>query len=488
MSYPPSNIKVLAAARIGGAAHFADEPVSLTPVISASTGEVLAWQQTATRSQINSAVASATDAFSAWRETTPDERGVILRRIADLVDLRRNELTSLQMRVSGKPRLEAVADINDVIETFCYYGYLCRHGGVFAHEPVDIPEVAIEAARSYDPVGVAALVVPWNFPMVTTAWKVAPALAAGCTVVLKPSELTSLAEDALVSLFADAGLPPGVVNVVNGGAQVGSALINHPDIAKISFTGSTAVGKKVLAAAVGSMKRVTLELGGKSSLIICEDADLDHAVELAMGGAFANAGQMCSATSRILVHASLHDGFMARFEAAVKALVVAGPDNPLSEMGPLISAAQLSRVTNAVADGILAGANLAFSGNVHSEVRDGFFMAPHVISEPDTTNALWRDEIFGPVACVKSFETDEQAVHFANDSDYGLVATIVTSDAARAERMRAELNVGLVWINVPQLVFPQTGWGGMRLSGIGRELGIAGLRGYQELRHVVRPR
>ncbi|WP_158937467.1 aldehyde dehydrogenase family protein [Burkholderia sp. S171] len=488
MWYSSSDIKSIAAARIDGRAAVSGEAPPTTPVLSASTGEVLAWQHTASQALINDAVVSATVAFRAWRKTSPAERGAILRSIADLVNGRREELARLQMLVSGKPRLEAVADVNDVIATFAYYADLCFAGSLFTEVSVAIPEDAIHAASSYDAIGVAALIIPWNFPMVTTAWKVAPALAAGCTVVLKPSELTSLAEDALIDVFDEAGVPPGVVNVVNGGANVGAALVAHPDVAKISFTGSSIVGKKVLLASAERMTRLTLELGGKSSLIVCEDADLEDAVALAVAGAFTNAGQMCSATSRILVHSSLYDDFMARFEAVVKSMVVGPPSNPKSQMGPLVSAAQLSRVANAVADGLQDGARLAFSGTIDDQVREGFFLAPQVIADPDIDNVLWRDEIFGPVACVKPFQSDEEAIGLANDTQYGLVATVVTRDAARAEHMRAELRVGLVWINTPQLIFPQTSWGGMGQSGIGRELGIAGLRSYQELRHVVRPR
>ncbi|MGU7784386.1 aldehyde dehydrogenase family protein [Burkholderia sp. PU8-34] len=486
LSYAADTTLVLPAARIAGQPVHAHAGHVGAPLHDASTGATIGWQEFASVAQVDSAVRAACDAFAGWRDTPPAARGEILARIAERVEADRTRLAALQMQVSGKPPFEADADVGDVAATFAYYAALCNDPAAFAAEAVALPSDTVTAERFHDPVGVAALIVPWNFPMVTTAWKLAPALAAGCTVVLKPSELTSPAEHALIDIVAEAGAPDGVVNIVNGGADVGAALTAHPLIDKISFTGSTAAGKKVMHTAADEMKRMTLELGGKSALIVRDDADLDVAVPLAVAGAFTNAGQMCSATARILVHDSLYRSFMAAFEKAVRALVVAPPDAAQVAMGPLISAAQRTRVEALLQQGIDSGAQVAFSGRVADAGGSGYFMAPVVIAEPAADNVLWTDEVFGPVACVKSFRTDDEAIALANDTRYGLVATVVTRDAEVAKHYQAQVRAGLVWINAPQLIYPHVCWGGFGLSGIGRELGLAGLRSYQELRHAMR--
>ena len=476
---------VLPAAMIAGATFSAADSEVCSRICNAATGETIGWQEHATAEMVDRAVHAAHDALIAWRHTTPAARGKLLRKIAELLEADRARLCAMQMKVSGKPPFEADLDVSDAIATFSYYAGLCEDASVFAAEPVALPDDALLAERMHEPVGVAALIVPWNFPMVTTAWKLAPALAAGCTVVIKPSELTSPTEHMLAAIVSEAGVPDGVVNVVNGGGEVGAWLTTHPLVDKISFTGSTASGRKVMQAAAQDMKRLTLELGGKSALIVREDADVVQAVSLAVGGAFANAGQMCSATARILVHDNVYRKFMAAFETAVRAVVVAPPQGADAAMGPLISAAQHARVAALVEAGVDAGAQIAFAGQLDPACADGFFMAPVVIAEPAADNVLWTDEIFGPVACVKSFRSDDEAIALANETRYGLVATVVTSDEKAARRYKAQLRAGLVWVNTPQLIFPQVCWGGFGLSGIGRELGVAGLRSYQELRHTV---
>jgi betaine-aldehyde dehydrogenase len=470
-------------ARIGRDSFFA--PDDGTPVFSAATGALFAMQASATPEQIDRAVSAARAAWPAWRSTAPAERAALLQAVADRVATEREALVQLQMRVNGKPRAEAELDVGDAAACFAFYAGLCSQGDALAAEPVALPDATVSARRRYEPVGVAALVVPWNFPLVTTAWKLAPALAAGCTVVLKPSELTSPAEHALLDILDRAGLPPGVVNMVCGGAAVGAALVAHAGVDKVSFTGSTAVGRQVARAAAGHFKRLTLELGGKSSLIVREDADLTLAVSLAVGGAFTNAGQMCSATSRILVHQRLHARFLRAFGAAVRALVAGPPELPHSSLGPLISSQQRARVQALVNQGLAAGADLLFSGRVGDAAGDGYFMAPLVVAPADEQNPLWQEEIFGPVACVRPFRDDAEALAAANATPYGLVATVVTRSPEAAARYERELRAGLVWVNTPQLIFPQVCWGGLGASGLGRELGLEGLRAYQELRHAV---
>jgi betaine-aldehyde dehydrogenase len=482
---PDEQAFVLPAATIAGATFSATDGEVCSPICNASTGDTIGWQEHATADLVDRAVHAAHDALIVWRHTTPAARGKLLRKIAELLEADRARLTALQMQVSGKPPFEADLDVSDAAATFNYYASLCEDAAVFAAEAIALPDDALLAERMHEPVGVAALIVPWNFPMVTTAWKLAPALAAGCTVVIKPSEFTSPAEHMLVDIISEAGVPDGVVNVVNGGGEVGAWLTTHPLVDKISFTGSTASGRKVMQAAAQDMKRVTLELGGKSALIVREDADVTQAVALAVGGAFANAGQMCSATARILVHDDLYRKFMAAFETAVRAIVVAPPPAAEAAMGPLISAAQRARVAALVEQGIAAGAQIAFTGVLDPACNDGFFMAPVVVAEPAADNVLWTDEVFGPVACVKSFRSDDEAISLANNTRYGLVATVVTNDEKAARRYKAQLRAGLVWVNTPQLIFPQVCWGGLGLSGLGRELGVAGLRSYQELRHTI---
>jgi len=476
---------VLPAATIAGMRVDASNREAGNAIYNASTGEIIGWQEHADAAQVDAAVRAAHGALDAWRDQPPAARGKVLRRIAELLAANRAQLSSMQQQVSGKPPLEADTDVSDAIATFDYYADLCADASLFAADTLALPDDTVTGERHYEAVGVAALIVPWNFPMVTTAWKIAPALAAGCTAVLKPSEFTSPVEHRLAEIMTAAGVPDGVVNLVNGGGEVGALLAAHPLVDKISFTGSTAVGRKVMQAAAQDMKRLTLELGGKSALIVRADADVEHAVALAVGGAFTNAGQMCSATSRIIVHDDVYRKFVAAFEAAVRALVVAPPHIGNVAMGPLVSRAQRERVQALLEQGIAGGAAVAFSGTLEHACAEGFFMAPVVIAEPDTANVLWTEEVFGPVACVKSFRTDDEAIALANDTRYGLVATVVTHDEDAARRYRRALRAGLVWINTPQLIFPHVCWGGLGLSGMGRELGVAGLRSYQELRHAI---
>jgi len=459
------------AARVGADVLRADEA---TPVYAAADGTLVAWQETATPAHVDAAVTAARAALPSWRDTTPACRGVMLRAVARLVHDHRETLAGLTQQINGKPAVEAGMDVADVVACFNFYAQLCEQGEAFAAAPLDVGDTGVAARRRHEPVGVAALIVPWNFPMVTTAWKLAPALAAGCTVVLKPSELTSPAELALLDLLAPAGVPAGVVNAVNGGAAVGAALVAHPRVDKVSFTGSTAAGREVMQAAAAGFKRLTLELGGKSSLIVRADADLDLAVGLALGGAFTNAGQMCSATARILVNRRIRRPFVEALCAALDGLAI----------GPLISSQHRARVQTLVSAGLAAGAEVLSCGRVPEQAGDGYFMAPLLVA-CGADNPLWHDEVFGPVACVRAFDTDDEALVAANDTPYGLVATVVTRSGEAAARYERELRAGLVWVNTPQLIFPQVCWGGLGASGVGRELGLAGLRAFQELRHAV---
>ncbi|WP_322005607.1 aldehyde dehydrogenase family protein [Paraburkholderia tropica] len=454
-------------------------------LIDPCSGQPVARVSAASAADVDAAVAAAARALLGWRKTPVTVRGELLERIAQGIEARSVELIDLQMQCNGKPRFEAQLDVSDAAATFHYYAQLCRDGGVATTSTVALPDPGFDAEVRHEAVGVCALIVPWNFPLVTAAWKLAPALAAGCTVVIKPSELTPLAERALADIVASAGVPAGVVNLVAGAREVGAHLAAHRGVAKVSFTGSTAAGQAVMRAAAERMQRVSLELGGKSALIVFDDADLDEAVELAFNGAFFNAGQMCSATSRVLVARALHDAFVERLVALARDAVVGAPDAADARVGPLISAAQRERVLGLLARGKDEGARVLCGGAL---ARPGFFVAPTVCANVAPDNVLWREEIFGPVALVRAFDTEYEAIALANDSDYGLVATVVTADAERAARVADACESGVVWVNAPQVIFPQTGWGGRKLSGIGRELGPWGVRAYQEIKHVIRAR
>lgn len=455
---------------------------SMLEVHAPSTGEVIVFLSAADTTSVDTAIDAAHRAFPAWRATAPGERAARLDAIARIVEAQREPLIALQCLCNGKPRHEASLDVDDVIACFDYYANLCRSGKGLEAEPVEVPADGYHAKVQFEPCGVAALIVPWNFPMVTTAWKLAPALAAGCTVVLKPSELTPLAEVALAELIRRSGLPRGVMNVLCGDGTTGAALAASPRIAKISFTGSTAVGRTIMRTASDRLQRVSLELGGKSALIVCADADVERAVDLAIGGAFFNAGQMCSATSRILIAQPIYDLFARRFVERAVALRLDDQGDEKAELGPLISETQRNRVMSHVEAG-RREARVLLDAKVPE--RDGYFMTPAVFGDVPLDAPIWREEIFGPVACLRSFSEDDEAISLANDSEYGLVATVVTRDARRADAFARDLQVGMVWVNAPQIIFPQTGWGGFRQSGLGRELGPWGLRAYQEIRHVV---
>ena len=352
---------------------------------------------------------------------------------------------------------------------------------------MELPSTDFSARLRREPCGVVGLIVPWNFPMVTTAWKLAPALVAGCCVVLKPSEVTPLAELQLARIIAEAGLPTGVFNLVCGtGLDVGAPLAADRRVAKISFTGSNAVGVQVMQRAAETIKGVSLELGGKSSLLVLADADLDLAVELACGGGFFNAGQMCSATSRVLVADSLADEFLRHLQARAEGIRVADPFADDVEMGALINRVHYQRVRGHIQRGVEAGARLLCGGDRPVDLPKGFFIRPTVFTDVPLDSALWNEEIFGPVLCVRRFTCEAEAIALANDSDFGLVASVVSASTETAERVANALQAGLVWINAPQVIFPHTAWGGYKQSSIGRELGPWGLAAFQEIKHVIR--
>ncbi|HEU0201655.1 MAG TPA: aldehyde dehydrogenase family protein [Burkholderiaceae bacterium] len=453
------------------------------PVVNPSDESLLAEVALGGAAEVDLAVDAAVAAQPAWARADRSERARLLRRIADAVLADEAELVRLQSLNNGKPVAEARIDVADVASCFEYYATLAETS---TEANVPLPTADYVARVRREPYGVVGLIVPWNFPMVTTAWKLAPALAAGNAVVLKPSEVTPLPELALAQIIHDAGVPAGVFNTVVGtGPAVGAPLVAHPRVRKISFTGSNAVGTRIMQSAAETIKGVSLELGGKSAIVVFDDADLDVACELVIGGAFMNAGQMCSATSRLLVHAPIADALTQRIVARALDMRLGDPLAERTEMGPLASRAQLDRVLGYVATANEEGLR-CLCGGERVGAR-GYFMQPTVYADVPAASRLWREEIFGPVLAIQTFADEADAIARANDSEFGLVATVVTRDNQRANRVADALEAGLVWVDMPQLIFPQTAWGGMKRSSIGRELGPWGLAAFQQVKHVVAP-
>lgn len=453
-------------------------------VVDPSTGTPFAEIACADAADVEAAVAAAAAAFPSWARLPGAERAVFLRAFADGLRRRAEDLAQLQMRNNGKPRAEAEIDVGDAVATFEYYAGLAEELDARQGTPVPMPDPAFAGKTRFEPVGPVGMIVPWNFPLVTSAWKIAPALAAGCTVVLKTSEFTPLIELAYGDIALEAGLPAGVLNFVTGAAEAGAALTRDRRLRKLSFTGSNLVGAKVMGAAAARCLPVSLELGGKSPIVVFADADLDHAVDCIAGGIFFNAGQMCSATSRLIVEASVAPALLDRLAARAKGLRVGAPLAGDPEMGPLTTRPQFEKVQRFL-DQARAERLEPLAGGEAGSDGGGFFVEPSVYVDVPTASFLWREEIFGPVLAVRSFRTEAEAIEMANDSDYGLVATIVSGDPDRAERVAARIDAGHVWINSLQVIYPNTAWGGFKASGIGRELGPWGLSAFLGVKHLT---
>lgn len=457
------------------------------PVFNPFTEQVIHHVAAGSPEDVDLAVKAAAAAFPSWRRASGSVRGRFLRAIAEKVRERKDELARLSSLNNGKPLAEALIDMQDVAASFDYYGGLAVELDREKDSAVNIPDSTYRATLRREPIGVAGLIVPWNFPLVTTSWKVAPALAAGCTVVLKPSEVTPIVELELGAIADEIGLPPGVLNLVTGlGPDVGAPLTTHKDVAKVSFTGSNQVGARVMAAAAAGPKAISLELGGKSPIVVFADADLDIATDCVVNGIFFNAGQMCSATSRLLVEKSIAPVLIDRVIAAAKALKPGDPLDPQTTLGPLTTKAQYDKVMSYIAKGKAQGLTLILGGDRPEGLETGWFIAPTIFGDVPVSSPLWREEIFGPVLCMKTFTSEEEAIALANDSDFGLVATVVTRNRERGDRVADAIDTGLVWINSPQVIFVETSWGGFKASGIGRELGPWGLDAYLEVKHKAR--
>ena len=448
-----------------------------------NTSEIIATTRLCTKTQVDDAVHAATQAFISWSQTTVSERAHYLYAIADAMEQQFDKLVGLSVLNNGKPIEEAKIDAGDAIACYRYYANLISEQATWSK--VSTSESGIRLLKTYAPVGVCALIVPWNFPMVTTSWKLAPALAAGCTVLLKPSEVTLLPELMLGNILSDIKLPKGVVNILPGAAEVGAAMTSHPSIAKVSFTGSNVVGEKVMSQAAKGIKDVSLELGGKSAIVICADAEIDYACDLIIGGIFTNAGQICSATSRLLVHEDIAQSLFEALKVKTENLQIGDGFDTDTQMGPMVSEQQLNQVKKYC--DIATAENLTCLTGGRTLAREGYFAAPTIYINVPVTSQLWTEEVFGPVLVSKTFKDDAEAISLANDSKYALAATIVSADEKAALAMALQIEAGHVWINEQQIVLPESGWGGFKQSGIGRELGIGGLSAYQKSKHVLLP-
>jgi betaine-aldehyde dehydrogenase len=437
---------------------------------------------------IDAAVQAARTAFDSgpWPRMTGAERGGILRRMGNEITRRTDELARMEVRDNGKPLPEAVWDIEDTAGCFYFYADLAEQLDRTAERDIDLPMAEFTSRAVKEPVGVAGAIIPWNFPMLMASWKVAPALAAGCTMVLKPSELTPLTALELGEIATVAGLPAGVLNIVTGfGPEAGQPLTEHPGVDKLAFTGSVPTGARIMATAAQDIKTVSLELGGKSPMVVFGDTDIDEAVEWIMFGIFWNQGEVCSATSRVLVEESLYEPLIARLaEEAQKIRIGHGLEDGVL-LGPLVSQGQQDKVLSAIERGKAEGARLVCGGGVPKGLEHGCYVEPTIFADVPTDAWIWTEEIFGPVVCIRPFASEEEAVALANDSRFGLGAAVMSADLERANRVARAFRAGIVWVNCSQPTFTEAPWGGYKQSGIGRELGEWGLNNYLETKQIT---
>ncbi|MEP3437139.1 MAG: aldehyde dehydrogenase family protein [Hoeflea sp.] len=458
---------------------------AINPATETAFAEVAAGQA----EDIDRAVRAARRAFDSgvWSGLGGSGRAAVLRKIAQGIKVRVDDIAALETRDNGKPLPEAVWDIEDAAFCFDYYADLAEAAEARGDTRLDVGDERFESRIRREPAGVVGAITPWNFPMLMAVWKVAPALAAGCTIVLKPSELCSMSCVELARIIDAAGVPPGVFNLVTGfGPDAGAPLSEHPLVDKLAFTGSVPTGRKVMQAASGGIRTVSLELGGKSPFIIFNDCDLEKAVEWILFGIFWNKGEVCSATSRILVQRALYPRLLERLKQAAEAITIGPGDQDGVKLGPVVARSQYDKIMGFLERARTSGAKLITGGRRPDGFAKGYYIQPTVFADVPLDAEIWREEIFGPVVCVNPFDTEAEAISLANDSPYGLAGAVMSDDLERCDRVAAKLRAGIIWVNCSQPTFTQAPWGGFKSSGIGRELGQAGYDAYLETKQITR--
>jgi len=456
-------------------------------VINPANRDVIATVPLADEEDARMAIMAARRAFDKgpWRKMSQVERGKLLLALARAIRDQAEELAQLETLNSGKPIRESRMDVSDAADCFEFYGGLADkiNGDI-----VPVPDPNIFAMVLREPVGVVGQIIPWNYPLLMAAWKLAPALATGNCCILKPAEITPLTALELAKIIKEVGFPDGVVNIINGlGPVAGMELAKNEYVDKIAFTGSTDVGKQLMIAAAGNVKKISLELGGKSPMIVFEDANFPLAVEWVQFGIFVNQGEVCSATSRLYVQDKIHDRFVEELSKKAKRVKIGNPLEEATEMGPIASEKQLNKVMHYIELGKKEGAEIAYGGKrlQNGELKKGFYVSPTIFTNVKNDMKVVQDEIFGPVLTVMKFREEDEAIKLANQTKYGLAAGVFTRDINRAFRITKELRAGIIWVNSSQPCFNQLPWGGYKQSGIGRELGRYAVEEYTQLKQVT---